>query len=46
MVLDEVEWPISWDKAKEVRQKLVAERSIPENIASQYFVERFLLCEH
>ena len=48
MILDNVEWPMSLDKAKEIREKLMAERSTPEqeDDANYSYPDRFSLCEH
>ncbi|ORX73951.1 hypothetical protein DL89DRAFT_219533 [Linderina pennispora] len=46
-LFEHIEWPMSLEKAREERLKLMAERSTNnETATSMYFEQRFNLCEH
>ncbi|KAJ1953548.1 hypothetical protein EC988_002926 [Linderina pennispora] len=46
-LFEQIEWPISLEKAREERLKLMAERSTNnETVTSMYFEQEFNLCEH
>ncbi|KAJ1944901.1 hypothetical protein FBU59_002468 [Linderina macrospora] len=46
-LIEHVEWPMSLERAKEERLKLMAERSSNNaDVSSTYFEQEFSLCEH